>query len=63
MVWETAKKVLRVSSRQRKKDKEIWWWNEDMQESVQRKRLVKKELDNQRDEQSTQDFKEMQLRA
>lgn len=28
VVWETAKKVLHVSSRQRKKDKEIWWWNE-----------------------------------
>ena len=39
---ESAKKVFGVSSGQRKEDKETWWWNEEVQESIQRKRLAKK---------------------
>ena len=29
-VRDTARKVLGVSSKQRKEDKETWWWNEDV---------------------------------
>ena len=38
VIRETGK-VLGVSSG-RKKDKETWWWNEDVQKHVQRKRLA-----------------------
>ncbi|MCI4385399.1 hypothetical protein PGIGA_G00049990 [Pangasianodon gigas] len=38
----TGRKVLGVSSGRRKEDKETWWWNEEVQDSIQRKRLAKK---------------------
>lgn len=50
MVRERARRVLGVSSGQRKEDKETWWWNEEVQENIQRKRLVKKKLDSQGDQ-------------
>ncbi|MCJ8749606.1 hypothetical protein PDJAM_G00178220 [Pangasius djambal] len=34
----TGRKVLGVSSGRRKEDKETWWWNEGVQDSIQRKR-------------------------
>lgn len=34
VVRETGKKVFGVSSGQRKKDKESWWWNEEVHESI-----------------------------
>ena len=34
IVWDTARKVLGVSSKQRKEDKETWWWDEEVQESI-----------------------------
>eukprot|EP00064_Thunnus_orientalis_P016389 superscaffoldBa00003239_g16454 len=42
VVRETARKVVGVSSGQRREDKETWWWNEEVQESIWRKRLEKK---------------------
>ncbi|KAK3534887.1 hypothetical protein QTP70_001919 [Hemibagrus guttatus] len=41
VIRETGRKVLGVSSGRRKEDKEIWWWNEEVQDSIQRKRLAK----------------------
>ncbi|KAK3530928.1 hypothetical protein QTP70_006503 [Hemibagrus guttatus] len=41
VIRETGRKVLGVSSGRRKEDKETWWWNEEVQDSVQRKRLAK----------------------
>ncbi|MCJ8748701.1 hypothetical protein PDJAM_G00167790 [Pangasius djambal] len=49
--WETAaevirvtgRKVLGVSSGRRKEDKETWWWNEGVQDSIQRKRVLESE--------------------
>lgn len=41
VVRETARKVLGMTSGQRKEDKEAWWWNEEVQESI-RKKLIKK---------------------
>ncbi|KAI5100918.1 hypothetical protein C0J45_9904 [Silurus meridionalis] len=38
---EAARKVLGVTSGNRKEDKETWWWNEEVQESRRRKRLEK----------------------
>ncbi|KAI5089396.1 hypothetical protein C0J45_20804 [Silurus meridionalis] len=55
---EAARKVLGVTSGNRKEDKETWWWNEEVQESIRRKRLAKQKWDRQRDEKSRQEYKE-----
>ena len=39
--------------------KETWWWDEEVQESIRKKRLAKKRWDIQRDEESKQEYKEM----
>ncbi|KAK3552516.1 hypothetical protein QTP86_013249 [Hemibagrus guttatus] len=59
----TGKKVLGVSSRKRKEDKETWWWNEEIWDSIQRKRLAKKKWDMGRTEESRQEYKELQRRV
>ena len=56
VVRDTARKVLGVSSKQRKEDKDTWCWNEEAQESIRKKRLAKKRWDMQRDEESKQVF-------
>ncbi|XP_067359512.1 craniofacial development protein 2-like [Channa argus] len=45
LIRETGRKVLGVSSGKRKADKETWWWNEEVQECIQGKRLAKKKWD------------------
>ncbi|KAI5617297.1 hypothetical protein C0J50_23078 [Silurus asotus] len=60
VIMETARKVLGVTSGNRKEDKETWWWNEEVQESRRRKRLEKQNWDRQSDEKSRQERKEMQ---
>ncbi len=59
VVRETARKVLGMTSGQRKEDKEAWWWNEEVQESIRMKKLAKKNWNSQRDEESSQKYKEM----
>ncbi|KAK3512632.1 hypothetical protein QTP70_018763 [Hemibagrus guttatus] len=59
----TGRKVLGVSSGRRKEDKENWWWNEDVQDSIQRKRLAKKKWDMDRTEENRQEYKELQHRV
>ncbi|KAI5086583.1 butyrophilin-like protein 3 [Silurus meridionalis] len=56
---EAARKVLGVTSGNRKEDKETWWWNEEVQESIRGKRLAKQKWDRQSDEKSRQEYKEM----
>ena len=56
IVRDTARKVLGVSSKHRKEDKETWWWNEEVQESIRKKRLAKKRWDIHRDEESKQEY-------
>ncbi|KAK3543189.1 hypothetical protein QTP70_012289 [Hemibagrus guttatus] len=63
VVRETGRKVLGVSSGRRKEDKETWWWNEKVQDSVQRKRLAKKKWDMDRTEENRQEYKELQRRV
>ena len=63
VVRETARKVLDMSSKQRKDDKETWWWDEEVQESIRNKRLAKERCDIQRDEESKQEYKEMRREA
>ncbi|KAK3507041.1 hypothetical protein QTP70_001587 [Hemibagrus guttatus] len=60
---ETGRKVLGVSSGRRKEDKETWWWNEEVQDSVQRKRLARKKWDMDRTEENRQEYKEVQHRV
>ncbi|KAK3514944.1 hypothetical protein QTP86_020859, partial [Hemibagrus guttatus] len=52
-----------VSSGRRKEDKETWWWNEEVQNSIQRKRLGKKKWDMDRTEENRQEYKELQRRV
>ncbi|KAK3572394.1 hypothetical protein QTP86_032615, partial [Hemibagrus guttatus] len=63
VIRETGRKVLGVSSGRRKEDKETWWWNEEVQDSVQRKRLAKKKWDMDRTEENRQEYKELQHRV
>ena len=63
VVRDTARNVLGVLSKQRKEYKETWWWNEEVQESIRKKRLAKKSWDMQRDEESKQEYKDMQREA
>ncbi|MCJ8736419.1 hypothetical protein PDJAM_G00257940 [Pangasius djambal] len=66
--WETTaevirvagRKVLGVSSGRKKEDKETWWLNEGVQDSVQRKRLAKKKWDMDRTKENRQENKELQ---
>ncbi|KAK3572845.1 hypothetical protein QTP86_008260 [Hemibagrus guttatus] len=63
VIRETGRKVLGVSSGRRKEDKETWWWNEEVQDSVQRKRLAKKNWYMDRTEENRQEYKELQRRV
>ncbi|XP_051793709.1 uncharacterized protein LOC127530597 [Acanthochromis polyacanthus] len=62
VIRETGRRVLGVSSG-RKGDKETWWWNEEVQEWIQRKRLAKKKWDTERTEESRQEYREMQRKV
>ncbi|KAK3550621.1 hypothetical protein QTP70_001816 [Hemibagrus guttatus] len=62
-IRETGRKVLGVSSGKRKEDKETWWWNEEVQDSIQRKSLAKKKWDMDRTEENRQEYKELQRRV
>ncbi|KAK3541074.1 hypothetical protein QTP86_012309 [Hemibagrus guttatus] len=63
VIREIGIKVLGVSSGRRKEDKETWWWNEELQDSIQRKRLAKKKWDMDRTEENRQEYKELQRRV
>ncbi|KAK3551343.1 hypothetical protein QTP70_015024, partial [Hemibagrus guttatus] len=63
VIRETGRKVMGVSSGRRKENKETWWWNEEVQDSVQRKRLAKKKWDMDRTEENRQEYKELQRRV
>ncbi|KAK3513085.1 hypothetical protein QTP70_000977 [Hemibagrus guttatus] len=63
VIRETGRNVLGVSSGRRKEDKETWWWNEEVQDSIQRKRLAKKKWDMDRTEENRQEYKELQRRV
>ncbi|KAK3508392.1 hypothetical protein QTP70_027449 [Hemibagrus guttatus] len=63
VIRETGRKVLGVSPGRRKEDKETWWWNEEVQDSVQRKRLAKKKWNMDRTEENRQEYKELQRRV
>ncbi|KAK3562145.1 hypothetical protein QTP86_030147, partial [Hemibagrus guttatus] len=58
-----GRKVLGVSSGRRKEDKETWWWNGEVKDSIQRKSLAKKKWDMDRTEENRQEYKELQRRV
>ena len=45
VIRETGREVFGASSGQRTDDKETWWWNEKIQESIQRKGLEQRTVD------------------
>ena len=45
MLRKTAETVLGVTFGKRKGDRETWWWNEEVQESIKEKKEVKKAWD------------------
>ena len=57
-IREVGRKVLGMSSGPRKGNKVTWWWNSEVQESVQRKRLAKKRWDSERTEENRLEYKE-----
>ncbi|KAK3535646.1 hypothetical protein QTP70_018430 [Hemibagrus guttatus] len=59
--WETIAEVIRETGR--KVLGETWWWNEEVQDSIQRKRLAKKKWDMDRTEENRQEYKELQHRV
>ncbi|KAK3534152.1 hypothetical protein QTP86_002298 [Hemibagrus guttatus] len=59
----TGRKVLGLSSGRRKEDKETWWWHEEVQDSIQRKRLAKKKWDMDGTEENRKEYKELQHRV
>ncbi|KAK3571302.1 hypothetical protein QTP86_005934 [Hemibagrus guttatus] len=63
VIRETGRKVMGVSSGKRKEDKETLWWNEEVQDSIQRKRLAKKKWNMDRTEENRQEYKESQCRV
>ncbi|KAK3556954.1 hypothetical protein QTP70_022300, partial [Hemibagrus guttatus] len=63
VIRQTGRKVLGVSSGRRKEDKVTCWWNEEVQDSIQRKRLAKKKWDMDRTEENRQEYKELQCRV
>ena len=65
--WTTTANVIRETGRRvpgmssgRKVDKETWWWNEEIQECIQIKKLAKKKCDIERTKESRQEYREMQ---
>ncbi|XP_065668148.1 uncharacterized protein LOC136088371 [Hydra vulgaris] len=56
---DVARKILGMTSEQKKIDKETWWWNEEVRESLRGKRLAKKNWHFQQDEESRQKYKKM----
>ena len=58
MLKNTAETVLGVTFGKRKGDRETWWGNEEIQESIKEKKDVKKACDKIRDENTKKIYKE-----
>ena len=57
MLKKTAETVLGVTFGKRKKDRETWWWNEKVQESIKEKKEAKKTWDKIRNENTKKIYK------
>ena len=58
MLKKTAETVLKVTFGKRKEDRETWWWNEEVQESIKQKKEAKKAWDKIGDENIKKIYKE-----
>lgn len=59
MVERKAKKLIEMTSRRGKEGKDSYCWNEEVQESISRKKQTKKKWDSLRGEASKQKYKDM----
>ena len=60
---KTAETVPGVTFGKRKGDKETWWWNEKVQESIKEKKEAKKAWDKIRNENTKKIYKEKKSKA
>ena len=63
MLRKTAETVLGVTFGKQKENKETWWWNEEVQESLKEKKEAKKAWDKIRDENTKKVYKEKKNKA
>ena len=63
MLRKTAETVLGVTFGKRKGDRETWWWNEEVQESIKEKKEAKKTWDKIRDKNTKKVYKEKKSKA
>ena len=63
MLKKTAATVLGITFGKRKEDRETWWWNEEVQESIKEKKEAKKIWDKIRDENTKKIYKEKKSKA
>ena len=63
MLRKTAETVLGVTFGKQKGDKETWWWNEEVQESIKEKKEAKKAWDKTRNENTKKVYKEKKSKA
>ena len=63
MLRKTAETVLGVTFGKRKGDRETWWWNEEVQESIKEKKEGKKAWDKIRNENTKKIYKEKKNKA
>ena len=63
MLRKTAEAVLGVIFGKRKGDKETWWWNKEVQESIKEKKETKKAWDKIRNENTKKIYKEKKSKA
>ena len=63
MLRKTTETVLGVTFGKRKGDKETWWWNDKVQESIKEKKEAKKAWDKIRNENTKKIYKEKKSKA
>ena len=63
MLRKTAETVLGVTFGKRKGDRETWWWNEEVQETIKEKKEAKKAWDKIRNENTKKVYKEKKSKA
>ena len=63
MLRKTAENVLGLIFGKQKGDRETWWWNEEVQESIKEKKEAKKTWDKIRDETTKKIYKEKKSKA
>ena len=63
MIRKTGETILGVTFGKRKGDRETWWWNEEVQESIKEKKEAKKAWDKIRDKNTKKICKEKKSKA